>query len=634
MWVNQAQAWDDGYCARPVLRISGAEEEILRVPRPGHAEKLPKGVIVPGIYIPHKGTSERIEALSLGDTGNKVIVVACREFFPEQFREEATLPFRLLRVGEKELEGGKYVFRSDIIVPVQSGSQVVMARCADCLVYLASVGPRAILGLPFFARHGLVVLPDPGCFALVEDLCRGGPWDEFDYKCPPQEARQSLHMAGSRKLERDVTSLEHDGQLCRPMQGSATISCVDDKNLNAHEVHRELVTVDISESLAQLQELQESSSCHDPLLGDSFREMATCEGAEMICFERGHNNPPEVCPNAVECSIPQVIGLIGIMLVGSLTAFNSSVVLPVKNSRGGAPSRWLSLKVIGHVDGPLLSPICLFAISGMSAIVLHAHFEKLGPGEWPKLPEQDTPPLSASHSCRATQGTSIEFLIDRILTVPEILRPDECPKDCEIPVTVIERWVQQLADPNLECAELDSQCESSPSSDEGSVGPDVPADEFMGRYGFLRDEEGLETVETLQVLAQQVETSSSISSRNLLGQGFDSRIPGNAWSCAHGRIQRIARKGVSFIGVRWQPSGERRGRQPRGRPYTHKCIRKDGSLWTRSIFTAFWIGLEMNFNPGATHLQIRARLPKSSALESAPGYGSTLLKVELQSRKV
>ena len=141
MWVHQAQAWDDGYCTRPVLRSSGAEEEILRVPRPGHAEKLPKGVIVPGIYIPHKGTSERIEALSLGDTGNEVIVVAGWELFPEQFREVATQPFRLLGVGEKELEGGKYVVRGDIMVPVQRGSQVVMARCADCLVGLASVGP-------------------------------------------------------------------------------------------------------------------------------------------------------------------------------------------------------------------------------------------------------------------------------------------------------------------------------------------------------------------------------------------------------------------------------------------------------------------------------------------------------------
>ena len=67
--------------------------------------------------------------------------------------------------------------RSDIVVPVQRGSQVVMARCAGCLVYLASVGPRAILGFPLFARYGLAVLPDPGCVALVEDLCQGGPWD-------------------------------------------------------------------------------------------------------------------------------------------------------------------------------------------------------------------------------------------------------------------------------------------------------------------------------------------------------------------------------------------------------------------------------------------------------------------------
>ena len=232
MWVNQAQAWDDGYCTRPVLRISGAEEEILRVPRPGHAEKLPKGVIVPGIYIPHKGTSERIEALSLGDTGNEVIVVAGWESFPLQFREVAIQPFRLLGVGEKGLEGVKYVVRSDIIVPVQRGSQVLMVRCADCLVYLASAGPRAILGLPFFARYGLVVLPDPGCFALVEDLCQGSPRDEFDYKCPHPEARTSSHMVGSRERERDVNEVEHDGQLCRPMQGSATMSCVDDKNLN------------------------------------------------------------------------------------------------------------------------------------------------------------------------------------------------------------------------------------------------------------------------------------------------------------------------------------------------------------------------------------------------------------------
>ena len=408
-----------------------------------------------------------------------MILVAGWELFPEQFREEATQPFRLLEVGETELEGRKYVVRSDIIVPVQRGSQIVMARSADCLVYLASVGPRAILGLPFFARYGLVVLLDPGCFA------QGSPWDEFDYNCPPPEAPTPLDMVGSRELEQDVNGMEHDMQLCRPMQGSATMSCVDDKNLNATEVQQELVTIDISDSLLQLQELQQSSSCHDPLLGGSSHEMATCEGAEMNFFERGHNNPPEVCPSVVECSIPQVMDLIGIMLVGSLMALNTGIVLPVKKSLGAAPSQWLSLKVIGHVDGPLLSPICLFAISGMSAIVLHAHFQRLGPVEWPKSPKQDTPHLRASHCCRATQGTSIESLIDQTLTIPEILPPDECPKDPKIPETVIERSVQQLADPNLDCAELDSQCESSPSSDEGSVGPDVPKTGFWVGMAFL-----------------------------------------------------------------------------------------------------------------------------------------------------
>ena len=112
--------------------------------------------------------------------------------------------------------------RSDIIVPVQRGSQVVMARCADCLVYWASVGPRAILGLPFFARYGLVVLPDPGCFALAEHHCRGGPSDEFDYKCPPPEAPAPLLNAGSQEIERDVKGMEDDMQLCRPMQGLAS----------------------------------------------------------------------------------------------------------------------------------------------------------------------------------------------------------------------------------------------------------------------------------------------------------------------------------------------------------------------------------------------------------------------------
>ena len=246
------------------------------------------------------------------------------------------------------------------------------------------------------------------------------------------------------------------------------------------------------------------------------------------------------------------------------------------------------------MDGHLLSPICLFAISGMSAIVLHAHFQKLGPGEWPQLPEQDTPPLSGSHSCRATHGTSIESLIDRIFTVPEILPPDECPKDLEISETVIERWVQQLADPNLDCAELDSQCESSPSSDEGSVGPDVPPDEFMGRHGFLRDKEGLETVETLQLLAKQVETSSSISSSNLLGQGFDSQDSGK---CMELRPRENPKDRKERLQLFWRKVAALTGTSgpPTKRTSIHPQVSKEGRFsfdppWFHRIFD--WAGDE------------------------------------------
>ena len=95
-----------------------------------------------------------------------------------------------------------------------------------------------------------------------------------------------MHMAGNRELERDVNGMEHDKHLCCPMQGAATMSCVDGKNLNATEVHQELVTIDISDSLLQLQELQQSSSLHDPLVGVSSHELATCEGAEIIFLSK------------------------------------------------------------------------------------------------------------------------------------------------------------------------------------------------------------------------------------------------------------------------------------------------------------------------------------------------------------
>ena len=146
MWVNQAQVWEDSYCTRRIPCISGAKEEnVFWVPRAGHAEKFQKGVIVPGIYIPLKGISERIETLLLGDTGNEVIPVAGWKLSPERFPEDATVPFRLLGVGEKELEGGKYVVRSDIIVLVQRKlQQAFTVECFDDIVlFVPPLAPAA-----------------------------------------------------------------------------------------------------------------------------------------------------------------------------------------------------------------------------------------------------------------------------------------------------------------------------------------------------------------------------------------------------------------------------------------------------------------------------------------------------------
>ena len=86
-------------------------------------------------------------------------------------REAATVPFNLMGVGQAHLEGGKQIVRGDIIVPV-SPDGVVMARCRDATIYIANVGPRCILGFPFFARYGIHINIEPPCFMFEEDVGR------------------------------------------------------------------------------------------------------------------------------------------------------------------------------------------------------------------------------------------------------------------------------------------------------------------------------------------------------------------------------------------------------------------------------------------------------------------------------
>ena len=156
----------------------------------------------------------------------------------------------------------------------------------------------------------------------------------------------------------------------------------------------------------------------------------------------------------------------------------------------------------------------------------------------------------------------------------------------------------------------------------------------MGPYGFLRDEEGLETVETLQVLAKQVETSSSISSSNLLGQGFASQDSGK---CMELRPRKNPKDRKEKRQLYWRKVAALTGtsRPPTNRTSIHQQVYKEGHFsldpqWFHRILD--WAGDE--FQPQRYPFADPRSTTKVKRPQSAPGYGSTLLKPELQSRKV
>ena len=117
-------------------------------------EKLPKGVINPGIYLPHKGTWERIDALSLGNTGNEVMMVAGWIYSPNNSRRWPSHHLDYSELVGRSWKVENMWSAAISILPVQRGSQVVMTRCADGLVYLASVARQPFLVCLFCCPTG------------------------------------------------------------------------------------------------------------------------------------------------------------------------------------------------------------------------------------------------------------------------------------------------------------------------------------------------------------------------------------------------------------------------------------------------------------------------------------------------
>ena len=107
---------------------------------------------------------------SLIDTGCEILGVIGWELIDKKYCAAADVQFRLLGAGNMELEGGKLGVRVTILLPVHTCAGVVVARCVNAFLHLASVGPRVILGYPFLTRYGFALLPSQGQLAFEEEL--------------------------------------------------------------------------------------------------------------------------------------------------------------------------------------------------------------------------------------------------------------------------------------------------------------------------------------------------------------------------------------------------------------------------------------------------------------------------------
>ena len=89
---------------------------------------------------------------------------------PDLVRTKADSPIRLIGAGTHSLKGGTHCIHGALLLPVSHKGKYVRARCPDATLYIADIGPRAIVGYPLLARYGLAVFPGQGSLIFEEDL--------------------------------------------------------------------------------------------------------------------------------------------------------------------------------------------------------------------------------------------------------------------------------------------------------------------------------------------------------------------------------------------------------------------------------------------------------------------------------
>ena len=161
--------WKSAYVQH--IELQDEEIEVLRGPRPWICRRTWRGIILQAQYQLDKCPQAGPYLLqSLIDTGCEILGVIGRELIDKKYCEAADVQFSLLGAGNMELGGRKLAVRVTILLPVHTCAGLVVARCVNVFLHVASVGSRVILGYPFLTPYGLALLASQGQLAFEEEL--------------------------------------------------------------------------------------------------------------------------------------------------------------------------------------------------------------------------------------------------------------------------------------------------------------------------------------------------------------------------------------------------------------------------------------------------------------------------------
>ena len=162
---------------RLTVVLKGDEHKVLRQPWSAVVDSAArKGLIPPGTFLLKslEPLSSALDFQCIIDTGCEAIWVLVYELVPDVVHTKGDSPIRLIGAGSNSLEGGTHCIHGALLLPISHKAKYVRVRCPDATLYMADIGPRAIVGYPLLARYGLAVFRRQGSLIFEEDLS-GGP---------------------------------------------------------------------------------------------------------------------------------------------------------------------------------------------------------------------------------------------------------------------------------------------------------------------------------------------------------------------------------------------------------------------------------------------------------------------------